>query len=40
MINSLKGKSILEVQQGTGYLRTSELWHESVEVFIDKVFGQ
>jgi biotin operon repressor len=40
MINSLKGKGILEVQQGTGYLQTTELWHESVEVFRDKVFGQ
>jgi DNA-binding GntR family transcriptional regulator len=40
MINSLKGKGILEVQQGTGYLRTSELWHDSVEIFRDKVFGQ
>src|SRR5690349_9181065 len=26
MINSLKGKGILEVQQGTGYLQTTELW--------------
>jgi hypothetical protein len=40
MINSLKGKDILEVQEGTGYLRTTEMWHESVEVFRDKVFGQ
>src|ERR1044071_5782062 len=39
MINSLKGKGILEVQQGTGYLQTTQLWHESVEVFRDKVFG-
>jgi hypothetical protein len=40
MINSLKKKDILEVQEGTGYLRTTELWQESVEVFRDKVFGQ
>jgi hypothetical protein len=40
MINSLKRKGILEAQEGTGYLRTSDLWHESVEVFRDKVFGQ
>lgn len=40
MINSLKGKSIIEVQQGTGYLRTTDLWHESIEVFRDKVFNQ
>jgi hypothetical protein len=40
MINSLKKKDILEVQDGTGYLRTTVLWQESVEVFRDKVFGQ
>jgi hypothetical protein len=40
MINSLKGKDILEVQPGTGYLRTTERWHESVEIFRDKVFGK
>jgi hypothetical protein len=40
MINSLKGKSILEVQQATGYLRTTELWHDSIEVFRDKLFNQ
>jgi biotin operon repressor len=40
MINSLKGKGILEVQQGTGYLQTTELWHNSIEVFRDKLFSQ
>ena len=40
MINSLKGKDILEVQQGTGYLRTTERWHDSIEVFRDKLFNQ
>ena len=39
MINSLKGKRIVEVQQGTGYLRTTELWHKSIEVFRDKLFS-
>lgn len=40
MINSLKRKGILEVQPTTGYLQTTELWHDSIEVFRDKVFGQ
>jgi CRP-like cAMP-binding protein len=40
MINSLKRKGIVEAQEGTGYLRTSDLWHESVEIFRDKMFGQ
>ena len=40
MINSLKGKGILEVQPETGYLRTTDLWHESIEVFRDKLFSQ
>jgi hypothetical protein len=36
MIQSLKGKGILEAQEGTDYLRTTELWHDSIEVFRDK----
>jgi hypothetical protein len=40
MINSLKGKGILEVQPGTGYLQTTVLWHDSIEVFRDKLFNQ
>jgi len=40
MINSLKAKGILESQEGTGYLRTTELWRDAVEVFKDRVFGQ
>jgi CRP-like cAMP-binding protein len=40
MIQSLKGKGILEAQEGTDYLRTTQLWHESIEVFRDKVFGR
>jgi hypothetical protein len=32
MINSLKGRGILELQEDTGYLRTTEVWREAVEV--------
>lgn len=39
MINSLKGKGIIEVQEETGYLRTTEAWREAVEVLKTKVFG-
>jgi hypothetical protein len=39
MINSLKGKGIIEVQEETGYLRTTETWREAVEVLKTKVFG-
>jgi hypothetical protein len=40
MINRLKDKGILEVQEGTGYLRTTEIWRETVEIFKDKFFSQ
>jgi hypothetical protein len=39
MITSLKKEAILEVQDGTGYLRTTELWRETVEVLRDKLFS-
>jgi hypothetical protein len=39
MINSLKGKGIIEVQEETGYLRTAEVWREAVEVLKTKVFA-
>jgi CRP-like cAMP-binding protein len=39
MINSLKKKGIVEVQAGTGYLRTTDLWRDTVEVLRDKVFS-
>jgi CRP-like cAMP-binding protein len=39
MINSLKKKNIVEVQEGTGYLRTTEVWRETVEVLRDKIFS-
>jgi|GraSoiStandDraft_4_1057263.scaffolds.fasta_scaffold101322_3 hypothetical protein len=39
MITSLKKRNILEVQDGTGYLRTTDLWRETVEVLRDKIFN-
>ena len=39
MINSLKGRGILELQEDTGYLRTTEAWREAVEVLRSKVFA-
>ena len=39
MINSLKGKGIIEVQDETGYLRTTDAWRDAVEVLKTKVFG-
>jgi hypothetical protein len=39
MINSLKGRGILELQEDTGYLRTTEVWREAVEVLRTKVFA-
>ena len=40
MIKSLKDQGILEGQEGTGYLRTTDLWHESVVVLKERVFGR
>ena len=37
--DSLKRRDIVEVQEGTGYLRTTELWRETVEVLRDKIFS-
>ena len=39
MINTLRKKGLIEVQEETGYLRTSELWREAVEVTKARVFG-
>ena len=39
MINSLKGKGILEIQDDTGYLRTTDAWRNAVEVLKTKVFS-
>ena len=38
MINSLKGKGLIEVQEDTGYLRSTDLWRETVEILKTKVF--
>ena len=40
MINKLKGKALVEVQEETGYLRTTDLWRETVEILRTKVFGE
>ncbi|MFH1565153.1 MAG: helix-turn-helix domain-containing protein [bacterium] len=39
MINKLVKKGLVELNSETGYLRTSDLWRESVEVVKSEVFG-
>ena len=39
MINKLKKFNVVEVEPETGYLRTTEVWREEVEVFRDRVFA-
>lgn len=39
MINKLKKQGLIEVQNDTGYIRTTEAWREAVEVLKNKVFG-
>ena len=39
MINKLKHKSLIEVQDETGYLRSTDLWRDTVEILKTKVFG-
>ena len=39
MINSLKGKDLVEVQPDTGYLRTTDHWRGTVEILKTRVFG-
>jgi CRP-like cAMP-binding protein len=39
MINQLKKQDLIEVQEDTGYLRTTEAWREAVEVLKNRVFG-
>lgn len=40
MINKLKEKTLIEVQDETGYLRTTDLWRDTVEILRTKVFGE
>ena len=39
MLNTLKKQGLIEIQEDTGYLRTTEAWRESVEVLKNKVFS-
>lgn len=39
MINKLKGKELIEVQSETGYLRSTDLWRDTVEILKTRVFG-
>ncbi len=39
IINKLKDKKLVETQGETGYLRTTQLWYENVEVLKNKVFS-
>jgi len=39
MLTSLKKREIVEAQEDTGYLRTTELWRQAVEVVKARVFG-
>jgi hypothetical protein len=39
MIKKLKAKHLIEVQTETGYLRSTDLWRDTVEILKTKVFG-
>lgn len=39
MINKLKKKELVEVQEDTGYLRSTDLWRDTVEILKSKVFA-
>lgn len=39
MINNLKEKGIVEMQAETGYLRSTDLWRDTVEILKTKVFS-
>lgn len=39
MLNTLKGKKIVEVEPTTGYLRTTQHWHDTVEILKTKIFA-
>ena len=40
MINRLKAKGLIEVDPATGYLRSSQLWRDTVEVTRARVFAE
>ena len=40
MLNSLKKKGLIEIQEENGHLRTTEAWREAVEVLKSRVFGE
>lgn len=39
MVTKLKTGGIVEVQEGTGYLRTTDTWRDAVEIVRARVFG-
>ena len=39
ILTNLKKREIVEAQEDTGYLRTTELWRQAVEVVKARVFG-
>lgn len=39
MINKLKRCGLVEVQAETGYLRSTDLWRDTVEILKTRVFG-
>lgn len=39
MINKLRKNGLVELQPETGYLRSTDLWRETVEVLKSRVFG-
>ena len=40
MLNKLKEHGLVEVQEDTGYLRTTDQWIEAVEIVKARVFGE
>jgi CRP-like cAMP-binding protein len=40
MINKLKKQGLIELQEETGYLRSTDLWRDTVEILKTRVFGE
>ena len=40
MINRLKAKGLIEVDPATGYLRSSQVWRDTVEVTRARIFAE